>query len=120
MFRGILDSSKKVVSHIFLRIVNRRRRRRGGGVKIGSDACENPICAHTLGGINDLLSDGNEVDDERLPSIENKLIPTCNTDRPVYKEGWKWSGIYHRRAADCLRNTSKLDGMNEEYISVLT
>ena len=39
-------------------------------------------------GINDLLADGHEVDDDGFPNPENKPIPTGDTDRPLYKEGW--------------------------------
>ena len=56
-----------------------------GDVAVGSDARKTPIHATTLEGINDLLDDGHEVDDDRLPANENKPIPTGNTDQPLYK-----------------------------------
>ena len=70
-------------------------------VAIVSDARETPIHETKLEGINDLLDDGYEVYDDRLPYPENKPIPTGNNDHPLYKEEWKWSGIYHRRQAGC-------------------
>ena len=76
-------------------------KRGGGGESIGYDSRETPIHATTQEDINALLSDGYEVDDDRLPAPKNKPIPTGDNDRPVYKEGWKWSGIDHRREAGC-------------------
>ena len=76
-----------------------KRRRRGGGVTIISYYRENPIHETTREGINDLLADVHEVDDDRFPAPDNKPSLTGDTDRPVYKEERKWSGIYHRRAA---------------------
>ena len=58
------------------------------------------------------LDGGNKVDDDRLPYPKNKTSPTGDTEKSVYKEGWKWSGIHHRRAAKCRRDVEKLDGMN--------
>ena len=97
MFSGGLESSEKVVIHICSSAVHRRRR--GGGVAIRYDARKTPIHATNLEGINDLMVDGYEVDDDRLPATKNKPIPIGNTDRPLYKEGQKWSGIDHRRVS---------------------
>ena len=44
--------------------------------------------------------------------IPRKTIPTGDTERPVYKEGRKWSFIDHRREADYRQDAVKLDGMN--------
>ena len=67
-------------------------------VAIGSDARETPIHETTWEGINDLLVDGDEVDDDRIQSPEKKIIPKGDNYRPLYKEGCKWIGIYHRSA----------------------
>ena len=53
--------------------------------EIGSNACETPICETTLEDINELLSDGYEVDYDWLQTIDNKLSPTGDSDRPVFK-----------------------------------
>ena len=66
-----------------------------------SDAIETPIHETTQGGINDLLDSLHEVDYDIFPDPENKQIPTGDTYQSVYKEVWKLSGIYHRRAAGC-------------------
>ena len=71
--------------------------RRGGLVK--SDSLETPIHATTRNNINSLLADGYKVDDDILIAPKNKPINTGYTDRPVYKEGCKWNGVDHRRAA---------------------
>ena len=49
-----------------------KRRRRGGGVTIISYYRENPIHETTREGINDLLADVHEVDDDRFPAPDNK------------------------------------------------
>ena len=63
--------------------------RRGGGVAFKYDDRETPIHETTREDINYLLADGYKVDDDILPDPENKPSPTGNTDRPVYKEGYK-------------------------------
>ena len=52
---------------------------------IGSNGCENPMYATNQEDINNLLSDGYEVGDDRLPSSDNKPIARVDTDLPVYK-----------------------------------
>ena len=47
-----------------------------GEVAIISNACETTIHENNQEGINDLLDEGYCVDDDRLPSNENKYIPT--------------------------------------------
>ena len=91
-----------------------------GEVVVKSDARETPIHATTREDINALLADGYEVDDDRLPAPKNTPRNTVQTDLMVYKEVWKCNDIDHRRALGCRRDASKLDGMNEEFISVLT
>ena len=50
-----------------------------------SDACETPIHETSREGINDLLADGYEVDDDIIPALENKPSPIGDTDRSLYK-----------------------------------
>ena len=92
---------------------------RGGGA-VKSDAREAPIHATNWEDINSLLAYGYEVDDDRLPAPENTPNNTGKTDKLLYKEGWKWNGIDHRREEGCQQDASKLDGMNGEFITVLT
>ena len=87
---------------------------------IVSNARETPINETTQEDINAHLAVGHEVDDDRLPDIENKPIPTRNTDLSVYKEGWKWSGIYHRKESDYRQYSEKNYRMDKECINVLT
>ena len=47
---------------------------------IGSDARETTINETTQEDINDILDSGGEVDDDRLPSPENKPNPTGDTE----------------------------------------
>ena len=99
------------VTHVFK---NSEDKEEMGEVAVGYDARDTPIHETTQEGINDLLADGYEDDDDRLPAPEKKPSPTGNTDQPVYKEGWKWSGIYHRRSAVCQQDAANLDGMSKE------
>ena len=80
-------------------------------MRIVYDACETPIHETTQEDINDLLASGHEVDNDRPPAPKKKPSPAGYTERSVYKEGCKWSGIYHRRAADCRQDSEKLNGM---------
>ena len=70
--------------------------------------------------INYLLSDGYTFDDNRFPAHKNKPIYRDGTKRPIYKYGCKCNGIDHMRAVGCRRDAAELDGMNKEFISVLT
>ena len=63
-----------------------------------SDVRETPIHATTQEDVNTLLSDGYEVDDDRLSYPKNKPSNIGKSDQLVYKEGWKLNGIGHRRA----------------------
>ena len=72
-----------------------------GDVVIVSDTHETPFQETTREGINDLLDGGYEVDDDKITAPENKPIPTGNTDRPLYKGGYKWSDIDYSRASGC-------------------
>ena len=72
-----------------------------GEVVVKYYSLETPMHANTQENINALLADGYEVDDDRLPAPENKHSPIGETEQPVYKEGWKWSGTYHRRTTGC-------------------
>ena len=85
----------------------------GREVTIGSDSCETLIHADNWEGINDLLDDSYEVDDDRLLDPKNKFIPKGDIYLPVYKEGCKWSVIDYSRAAVCWRDAEKRYGMNE-------
>ena len=93
-------------------IVKIRSRGEGGGA-IVSNSCETPIHATTQEGVNYLLVDGYEVDDNILPTPNNKPIPTDDTDHPVYREIWKWSDIDHRRASGCRRDAANIYGNKE-------
>ena len=66
------------------------------------------------------MEDGHEVDDDRLLDPHNKPNAIGETDQPVYEYGWKYNGIYHSSASGCQQDEDKLDGMNKEFISVLT
>ena len=44
-------------------------------------------------GINYLLVDGYEVNDNQQPAPENKPTDRGGTDRPIYKYGWTFNGI---------------------------
>ena len=70
--------------HIRLKILNKRSSWGGGGVEIVSNARETPIHATTCKGINDILSGGNEVDDDGLPNTKTKPSHTGDTGLPVY------------------------------------
>ena len=59
------------------------------------------------------MEDFYEVDDDRILATEYKTSAACNTEQPVYKYGWKWNKIYHRREEGCQRYAAKIDGMNE-------
>ena len=98
-------------THFFKDIQEKEER---GEVDIGSYARETPIHATTREGINHLLDGGHGVDDDRLLDPENKTIPTGYTYQPVYKEVWKWSGIYQRRVEGCRKDASKIYGTNVE------
>ena len=91
-----------------------------GEVQVESDARETPICATAREDINALLVYGYEFDDGRLPTPENTPINTGKNYQPVYKQGWKYNLIDHSRASICRRDAEKIDGMNKEFISVLT
>ena len=54
--------------------------------------------ATTLEGINALMQDWYELNDGRLLSPENKPSARGDTRRPIYKGGWVWNGIDHRKA----------------------
>ena len=84
-----------------------------GEVALKSNARETPIRENKREDTNALLEDGYEVDDDILPATKNKPIPTGDTYRPVYKEGYKWSVIDHRRESGCRGDAMKLDGMNK-------
>ena len=47
---------------------------------MGDFSRETPIHATTQEDINDLLDSGPEVDDDILPALENKHIPTGDTE----------------------------------------
>ena len=64
----------------------------GTGVAIISNSPDTPIHATNQEGTNDLLDDGYEFDDDRLPYPGNKPTPRGDTDRPVYKQGLKLIG----------------------------
>ena len=51
--------------------------------------------------INALLEDGYEVYNDIIPGPENKPRNTGETYQPVYKDGWKWKGIDHKRESGC-------------------
>ena len=87
---------------------------------VESNYCETPIHATTQEDINDFLADGYKVDSDRLPSPNNTPINTRKTDQPIYKEGYKCNVIDHRRESGCKRDAAKTDGINKEFISVLT
>ena len=74
---------------------------------------ETPIYENTHEGINYLIYDGHEVDYDILPDPESKPSPTGDTDLPVYKEGWTFSGIDHRRWKVCKLDAAKFYGMNK-------
>ena len=116
LFRSGLESSDSEANEF----EDSEEKEERGEVSVESDARETPIHATTREDINALLADGYEVDDDRLPAPENTPRNTGKTDQPVYKEGWKWYGVDHRRASGCRRDAAKLDGMNKEFISVLT
>ena len=80
--------------HVF---VDGEEKQERGEVTIGSYARATPIHKTAREGINDILDDGHEVDDDGFTDPENKSIPTGDNDRKVYREVWKWSGIYHIR-----------------------
>ena len=56
--------------------------------------------------------------DFRYPRTNQALevIPTTS----IYRDVWKWNGIYHRKAVGRRLDSEKLDGTNEEFISILT
>ena len=56
-----------------------------GGVAVESDAHKTPINETTLEGINALLEDSYEVDDDRLPDTEKTPRNAGRTYQPVYK-----------------------------------
>ena len=91
-----------------------------GEILVKSDARETPIHATNQEDIHALLADGYKVYDDRPPAPKNTPSNTGKNDQPVYKEGWKWNGIYHSRESGCRRYAAKLDGMNLEFISVIT
>ena len=64
----------------------------GVGVAIVSNARDIPLRETTWEGINDLLDDGYEVNDDRLSDLNNKPTPIGDNERPVYKEVWKCIG----------------------------
>ena len=66
------------------------------------------------------MVDGYEVNDYRQPAPKNKPSSRGDTGRPIYKYGWVCNGIDHSREAVCQQYSEKLDGLNEEFISVLT
>ena len=57
--------------------------------------------ATTREDMNNLLACGYKVDDDRLPAPNNKPSARVDTDRPIYKDGWKFNGIDHRKASGC-------------------
>ena len=80
---------------------------------LDSDARETSMYATTKGCIYALMSDGYEVNNDRLPVSENKPSSRDDTEQPVYKQGWAWNGIDYRRASVFQLDTSNLDGMNK-------
>ena len=84
----------------------------GGQFEFKYDARKNPIHKTTQEDINALLAYGYEVDYDILPAPKKKSRSTGDTDRSVYKQGCKWSGIDHRRAEGYLQESAELDGMN--------
>ena len=84
-----------------------------GEITIGSNARETPIYATTRYGVNDLLSGGHEVTYNRLPDPKNKPSLKLDTDRPVYKQGWKRSNIYYSKASGCRWYAEIIDDMNK-------
>ena len=83
-----------------IRILNIKRMGRGGGA-VELDSHETPIHVTTRDDINDLLLDGYEVDDDRLPSPKNKPNATGATDRPINKFGWMLNVIYRSMKSGC-------------------
>ena len=59
-----------------------------GEVAIISNACETHMEKDNREDINDLMDDGHEVGDDRITYPKNKLSPTEDNYRPIYKEVW--------------------------------
>ena len=97
VLRGGLYSEDKVLIHIFLEILNRRRVE----VAVESGCSEKHTHESNREDIYALLVDDYEVDDARLIETKNKPISIGDTDRPIYKYGFKWNGIENRREAGC-------------------
>ena len=85
----------------------------GGGVVVESDSFETPVHENNWEGVNSLLVEGYEVDDDRFPTPDNKPSAIRDTDQPRYKYGWYWYGINHRSESICWQDSMKLDGMNK-------
>ena len=87
-------------THVFKDSEEKQER---GEVVIISDAHETPIHATNLEGINDLLGDGYQVDDDRLKDPDNKSRPASNNGPPVNKQGWKWYTILGQQDVDYIQ-----------------
>ena len=81
-----------------------------GVVAVKYDAHQTLINENTQEDISAILANGYRVDDARLTEPDNKPSAGGDTDRPIYKYGWKCNGVKHRGGTGCQRDAEKFMG----------
>ena len=73
----------------------------GGGVAFDYDHSETPMYEMAQEYINDILVYGYDGYDDQESEPDKKTSARHDIERPIYKEGWDWNGMDHRRSVGC-------------------